>query len=702
MNESLEKIKETEKEEDDDDISSFAKENKKLNLINNENIASLLLKDIGFIKRTNLTNTHRNIVDDHIESLSTWKVNKFKKLLTIVGYFLSFGILFIITLYDKTIILKLYCERANPEESHYVLISDYDNKKYLVKLIKEKLTSINSLFKMFKMESKTFNIPSNSRYINKNNLEEEQNNDMLNLYFIFKNVRYIYHRDSSFFSSAYFNLNNYKHSEILRLFDRNHNFNLNKKNKEITLQEEENENVYYPSLQEYNYLINKYGLNQIVNETTKLSNIILQQFFTGFNFFCIICEIIWFIIGYHIFAVIIFLLSLIVLIKSTIDSYYLNKRIYELDKDNSSHNDNNNDTQKNNLNITSNELTSENNIYSKNTLMKQNEENENQNNYIETSIRQINPELKDYINNIEQNWSIVPGEIIKIKPGHKISFDGVILNGYCTVDESELTGETNEIYKTQIPNDDEYFQYNNSKNHFLFQGTIIRQCTNDNNNDIIRVLVINTGMNTNRANLLLNLSFPKQENYSLYKDTLIFMLIMLIMFIFAIIFNIKIKCGASYYFSDVTIILSPILIISLSISSTFYKSYLEKKGVHCVDKNKIIVAGKSNVIALDKTGTLTENEFDLYGYQFTMPEEYSNNIDNNDVDAKNVNRKMSISNFTPRKSFNLSNIGRESDFNNIRENIGNINLFINKEINNINTKSSNKTEKNKSNIIKSS
>ena len=126
MNESLENIKDIERDEDEDDEDSLTRENKKLNLINNEKRINNLLKETGFIKRTNLTNTHRNIVDDHIESLSTWKVNKFKKLLTIVGYFLSFGILFIITLYDKTIILKLYCERANPEESHYVLISDYD------------------------------------------------------------------------------------------------------------------------------------------------------------------------------------------------------------------------------------------------------------------------------------------------------------------------------------------------------------------------------------------------------------------------------------------------------------------------------------------------------------------------------------------------------------------------------------------------
>ena len=689
----LEKIKETEKEEDDEDFVS--KSNKKITIINNDNQSNVLLREIGFMKRTILTNTHRNIVDDHIESLSTWKINKFRKILTIVGYFLSFGILFIFTLYDKTIILKLYCDRANPEDSNYVLITDYDNKKYLVNLISEKLTNLNSLFKTaFKNESKILNIPSNSRYINKNNIDDEKNNDMLNLYFIFKNVRFIYQSDSCTFSSAYFNLNNYKNREILRLFDKKYNFSTNIKNKEITLQEEENESVYYPSLAEFNYLINKYGLNQIVNESTKLSSIILKQFFTGFNYFCIICEIIWFVIGYRIFAIIIFLLSLIVLIKSTRDSYTLNKRIYELDKDNSSQGDNNNyNTETINQNFTMNETTTENNFFSKNTIS--NRQNLENNNNVETSIRQINPELLETIDNIEQNWSIVPGEVIKIKPGHKILFDGIILNGYCTVDESELTGETNEIYKTQIPNDNEYFQYTNSKNHFLFQGTVIKQCSNDNNNDIIRVLVINTGMNTNRANLLLNLSFPKQENYSLYKDTLIFMLIMCFIFIGAIIFNIKVKASVSYYFMDITIILSPILIISLSISSTFYKYYLEKKGVHCVDKNKIIVAGKSNVIALDKTGTLTENEFDLYGYQFTMPEEYSNNIYNNEIDAKNVNRKTSIVNMNPRKSFNFTNLARQSDSNvkTIFGSIGNINLMISQNLNIINTKYQNQTER---------
>ena len=668
IKENLENIKEIEKEEDEEKYN--IEDNNKISINKDNNIK--LIRDIGFIKRTILTNTHRNIVDDHIESLSTWKINKFRKILTIVGYFLSLGILFFITLYDNTIILKLYCDKANPEDSDYILITDYNNKKYLVTLISEILTSINPLLKMgYKNESKMLEIPFNSKYINKN--DEKR---FVNIYFIFKNVRYIYNSDFCYFSSAYFNLNGYKNNEILRLFDKKYNIDI--KNKEITLQDEENENVYYPSLEEYNYLINKYGLNQILNESTELSSIILKQIFTGFNYFSIICEFIWFFIGYRIFAIIIFLFNLIVLIKSTKDSYLLNKRIYELDKDNNISQENNKEGIPDKNNLALNDA---------NSLINNKQKNNEDKLIKETSIRQINPDLIDIIDNIEQMWSIVPGEVIKIKPGHKILFDGIILNGYCTVDESELTGETNEIYKTQIPNDNEYFQYPNSKNHFLFQGTIIKQCTNDNNNDILRVLVINIGMNTNRANLLLNLSFPKQENYSLNKDTFIYMLIMFIIFIGAIIFNIKLKLSVRYYFSDITIILSPILIISLSISSTFYKYYLEKNGVHCVDKNKIIVAGKSNVIALDKTGTLTENEFDLYGYQFTMPEEYSNNIYNTEIEAKNVNKKyINI----PRKSFNIS---RQSELNNNKSIFGSIS---NINLNFISSKAQNQLDKTKS------
>ena len=654
------------------DPSEIEQDNDKENSLKNENNIKNekkekkpyeFIREIRFIPRTELTNTHRNIVDDHIESISTWKINKFRKMLSIIGYFLSFGVLFIITLFDKTFILKLYCEKANPENSNYVLITDFDNKKYLCILISESLKIINPLFRMgHKNGSKNLGIPSNSRYINK--IGDDQN-----IYFIFKNVRYIYNSKYCSFSSSYFNLNFYRNSEILQLFDKKYSYNLHENNrmsinKDISLMEEENDMVYSPSLAEFNYLINKYGINQIINESTKLTSIIFKQFFSGFNYFSIICEVIWFLIGYRIFSIIMLFFTLIVLIKSIYDSYILNRRIYELDMEDSTISENNNEESEKILDEST--FINEDQINLKEKLLNT---NDNHNKNSSTCIRQINPELLEMIEDIDQMWSIVPGEVIKIKPGHKILFDGIILNGYCTVDESELTGETNEIYKTQLPNDNEYFQYPNSRNHFLFQGTVIKQCTNDNNNDIIRVLVINTGMNTQRANLLLNLSFPKQGNYSFYKDILIFMTIMFFIFFLATIFNIKLKLGINYFLSDITIILSPILIISLSISSSFYKSYLEKNEVHCVDKDKIIAAGKANVIALDKTGTLTENEFDLYGYQFTMPQEYSDTIYNTVIKNKKNNKIINSTN----------------TFNNI---------------NNINNTNKNQNEKNKNKILK--
>ena len=204
INDPLENISEMDKEDEEDEIITKPNNINKITK-KNENKQYEFIRDIRFIPRTELTNTHRNIVDDHIESISTWKINKFRKLLTIIGYFLSFGILFIITLYDKTFILKLYCDRANPENSNYVLITDYDNKHYLCILISEILTNINPLFRMgHKSESKTLGIPSNSRYINRNG---DMKTDMNNIYFIFKNVRYIYNNNLCSFSSSYFNLN---------------------------------------------------------------------------------------------------------------------------------------------------------------------------------------------------------------------------------------------------------------------------------------------------------------------------------------------------------------------------------------------------------------------------------------------------------------------------------------------------------------
>ena len=642
MKEKTKTIENTDNEDENSIEETSTQKKKKFNFV----------KEIKFIPRTEFTNTHRNPIDDHIESLSTWKINHFRKSVTILLYFLSFGILFLLTFIFPTIILKLYCNKDNPENSDYILITDYDHKKYLCCLNSHQITSINPVMKM-KKDMQNIGLKKNSRYVTKD-YQRFLGHNIKNIYFIFKNVRYIYNYDNCSFSCATFNLNQYKNKEILDLFDKNCNISSSsnsidnaKTNSSYkkSLRQEEKEGAFTPNVAEYNYLLNLYGKNEVLNESTKLSSIILNKFFSLFNLFSLLCIIIWLLSGNIVFALIILLLITIVLLISIRDTYIVSRKIYELDKEESvlSNEDfskknsflryNYNipkSTLENELLINDLEYLAENFKKKHNTLKSFKSSSFTSNYYVidtNTSIRYIHKDLPEYIENIHQSWSIVPGEVLKIKPGHKILFDGLLLNGYCTVDESELTGETNEVYKTQLPYNNENFKYMNSKNHFLFQGTVIKQCINENNNEIIRVLVINTGMNTQRGNLLLNLCFPKNGNYSFYKDVKIFMAIMFIICIISIFIKLGLNnINISYYFKDITIILPPTLIIVLTYSSLFYRNYLEQKKVHCVDKDKIIAAGKANVIILDKTGTLTENEFDLYGYQFTLPEEFGKYI----------------------------------------------------------------------------
>ena len=99
--------------------------------------------------------------------------------------------------------------------------------------------------------------------------------------------------------------------------------------------------------------------------------------------------------------------------------------------------------------------------------------------------------------------------------------DAIILDGYCNVNESDLTGESNLVMKIPIPRDDISFSYSRKK-YVLFQGTIINKCESSDTDGRIKALSINTGFNTLRGNLIQNLLFPKQTNFNLFSDLKLF------------------------------------------------------------------------------------------------------------------------------------------------------------------------------------
>lgn len=562
----------------------------------NEEIRDLF-NSTKFTPRNELTNTHRNVVDDHIYSIMTWKIRKTKYFLTTIGYILSFGILYILTYYYHTLIITLYCEETTPENCDYVVITDFSNSKYICPVIHQKFHEVHPVFKKSPhILSRLGTIKSESPYLNKN--LDEAKKEAFGIIFFFKNVKYQYKNGE--FAPVYFNLCKYTNEELINIF-------YHEGKKYYYLNSNDNKE-FMPNLSEYNYLLNKYGVNELIGESKNIFSIFLRQFFNLLNLYSLFCVLIWIINAYYFFAFLILLFSLSVLIYATHNDFMISRKIYDIKKK------------------TTTELSDKSSDFS--DFLSQNKEKDSFTLQQEiTSYREINKEINSLISNINEPWSIVPGEVIRIKANHRMEFDGVILSGYCTVDESELTGETNEVYKTQLPNNKKPFKYSDT-NHFLFQGTLIKQCVNEFSEDEMTVLVLNTGMNTSRANLLLNLSFPKTGNYSFYQDVWIFAGIMFCFWLISVIFIICMGLTINLAFDSLTIILPPTLFISLSYSTHCYKRSLRRRKIKCVDKDKITAAGKANIIVLDKTGTLTEDKFELYGYQFAMPKKKEKKKDN--------------------------------------------------------------------------
>jgi cation-transporting ATPase 13A3/4/5 len=219
--------------------------------------------------------------------------------------------------------------------------------------------------------------------------------------------------------------------------------------------------------------------------------------------------------------------------------------------------------------------------------------------------------------------------------------DAIILEGFCNVNESDLTGESNLIMKSSIPKNNNKFSYMRKK-HILFQGTSINKCESNNPDGKIRVLALNTGYNTLRGNLIQNILFPKRSNFNLMNDLRYYFVSMVCLYIVTIVLlnyffqkysnstdridkcpglgstsmisweakDIVRKC-----FDSLTVILPPTLPISLTFTSFYFHLNLNRNLISCISEFRMTAAGRVNIFVLDKTGTLTEEGLELYGFQ---------------------------------------------------------------------------------------
>ena len=218
---------------------------------------------------------------------------------------------------------------------------------------------------------------------------------------------------------------------------------------------------------------------------------------------------------------------------------------------------------------------------------------------------------------------LAPGNVVVLDSFVEICpCDLILIKGDAVVDESMLTGESVPVSKIPLhEREDSKFDFSlkNSSN-IIYCGTKILRSRGTLSKPALG-LVLKTGFETEKGQLILSILFPRPINFNFYSDSMKYIFILGIIavlgFILSLYNQLRLKTTKYYVFSRaldlITVVVPPALPATMSIGTVFSLSRLKKKMIHCISPSKINVASKIDVFCFDKTGTLTEEGLDLYG-----------------------------------------------------------------------------------------
>ena len=229
---------------------------------------------------------------------------------------------------------------------------------------------------------------------------------------------------------------------------------------------------------------------------------------------------------------------------------------------------------------------------------------------------------------------LVPGDVYEVSDPSltQLPCDSLLLAGDCLVNESMLTGESVPVSK--IPATDESLELLNLEapimapevaKQFLFSGTKIvrarRPQEGPDNEAVALAKVVRTGFNTTKGALVRSMLFPKPSGFKFYKDAFRYIAVMAMVagigFIASFINFVRLKLAWHLIIVRaldlITIVVPPALPATLSIGTNFALSRLKKKQIFCISPQRVNIGGKLDVICFDKTGTLTEDGLDVLG-----------------------------------------------------------------------------------------
>jgi cation-transporting ATPase 13A2 len=230
---------------------------------------------------------------------------------------------------------------------------------------------------------------------------------------------------------------------------------------------------------------------------------------------------------------------------------------------------------------------------------------------------------------------LVPGDVYEVTDPALTQFpcDSLLLSGDCIVNESMLTGESIPVSKIPMSNSaldlldlSASAVHPEVARHMLFSGTKIiraRRPHEDHVDDEAAALamVVRTGFNTTKGALVRSMLFPKPSGFKFYRDSFRYISVMafIAMIGFVASFVNFVHLGLEWHLIVVraldliTIVVPPALPATLTIGTSFALSRLKKKQIFCISPQRVNVGGKLDVVCFDKTGTLTEEGLDVLG-----------------------------------------------------------------------------------------
>ncbi|KAF2181795.1 hypothetical protein K469DRAFT_752656 [Zopfia rhizophila CBS 207.26] len=233
-----------------------------------------------------------------------------------------------------------------------------------------------------------------------------------------------------------------------------------------------------------------------------------------------------------------------------------------------------------------------------------------------------------------ESGELVPGDVYEVTDPSlsQLPCDSLLLSGDCIVNESMLTGESVPVSKIPVTNEAlEMLNLSASSMHpevarsLLFCGTkIIRaRRPHDDGDDEAAALamVVRTGFNTTKGALVRSMLFPKPSGFKFYRDSFRYISVMALiaMIGFVVSFVNFVHLGLAWHLIVVraldliTIVVPPALPATLTIGTNFALSRLKQKQIFCISPQRVNVGGKLDVVCFDKTGTLTEEGLDVLG-----------------------------------------------------------------------------------------